>query len=73
MDPTGAGDSFAGAMMGYLAAEDSAGTDTVRRAIAYGTVMAGIELEDFSLNRLFRTSRQELDARMSEFEQITRF
>ena len=73
VDPTGAGDSFAGAMMGYLAAEDSAGTDTVRRAIAYGTVMAGVELEDFSLNRFLSTSRQELDERMRKFQEITRF
>ena len=73
VDPTGAGDSFAGAMMGYLAAQDRTDLDTLRRAIAYGTVTASIELEDFSLNKFFRISRKEIDVRMKEFEELVKF
>ena len=73
IDPTGAGDTFAGAMMGYLA--DQARTDlpTLRRALAYGTVTASIELEDFSLNKLLQTRREDIDERMGQFERLTRF
>jgi len=72
-DPTGAGDSFAGAMMGYIASQDSADVRTLRRAIAYGTVTASFALEDFSLRRLVEISRDDIDRRMSEFEELTRF
>ena len=66
VDPTGAGDCFAGAMMGYLAAADRRDPATLRTAIAYGTVTASLELEDFSLNRLLRTTRDEIDQRLGE-------
>ncbi len=67
VDPTGAGDSFAGAMMGHLAAEDRADVPALRRAIAYGTVTASFGLEDFSLRRFLRTTRREIDERLREF------
>lgn len=73
VDPTGAGDSFAGAMMGYVASLDRGDSATLRKAIAYGTVTAGIGLEDFSLNRLLRTSRQDIDARLEDFAEIIGF
>ncbi|MFP4053982.1 MAG: PfkB family carbohydrate kinase [Phycisphaerae bacterium] len=73
VDPTGAGDSFAGAMMGYIAAQDSVSSETIRRAIAYGTVAASIELEDFSLNKFLQTGRADIDARMAMFEEMTKF
>jgi len=73
VDPTGAGDSFAGAMMGYLAARDHVDLFTLRRALAYGTVTASIELEDFSLKRLLATTRQDIEKRMKEFEELTSF
>jgi len=73
IDPTGAGDTFAGAMMGYLADQDRTDVATLRRAMAYGTVTASIELEDFSLNKLLKTTRQDIDARMRQFEELTRF
>ena len=57
-DPTGAGDTFAGGFMGYLAARDRTDAAAMRRAIVYGSVMASFTVEDFSLNRLAR-----LDAR----------
>jgi sugar/nucleoside kinase (ribokinase family) len=73
VDPTGAGDSFAGAMMGYIASAGACDVGTLRRAMAYGTVTASIELEDFSLKSLLRTSRDQIDARMKTFEELVRF
>jgi len=73
VDPTGAGDCFAGAMMGYLAAEGRVDSRTLRTAIAYGTVTAAIELEDFSLRRLLATTREEIDRRLEEFRALTEF
>jgi len=73
VDPTGAGDSFAGAMMGYLAARDSTRLADLRRAVAYGTVTASLTLEDFSLGRLLQTTRGEIDDRLRQFERMTSF
>ena len=73
VDPTGAGDSFAGAMMGCLAASGRAEPADLRRAIAYGAVTASIELEDFSLNRLLATRREDIDARFEEFQRLVTF
>jgi sugar/nucleoside kinase (ribokinase family) len=73
VDPTGAGDSFAGAMMGHLAAEGNANTETLRRAVAYGTVTASFALEGFSLNALLNITREDIDRRFREFEDLTRF
>jgi len=73
VDPTGAGDSFAGAMMGHLAAADRTDADTLRTAIAYGTVTAAIELEDFSLRKLVAIDRADIDARLEVFRRLTEF
>jgi len=73
VDPTGAGDSFAGALMGYLADKDASSPEDIRRAIAYGTVTASIELEDFSLKSFVACTRETIDERMQLFEDMTRF
>ncbi len=73
VDPTGAGDSFAGAMMGYLAAVDAVGIEELKTSVAYGTVTASFELEDFSLKRFLDLNRDEIDRRLSEFEAMTGF
>ena len=73
IDPTGAGDSFAGAMMGQLAATGRQDTQSVRKAMAYGTVTASITLEAFSLNALTRVTREDVDARLAEFAGILGF
>jgi sugar/nucleoside kinase (ribokinase family) len=73
VDPTGAGDSFAGGFMGHLAACDDASDPTLRRAIAYGTMVASLELEDFSLNRLRQITRRDIDQRLEDFLGRTRF
>jgi sugar/nucleoside kinase (ribokinase family) len=67
VDPTGAGDCFAGGMMGYLAERDTVDAPTIMKAIAYGTVVASLELEDFSLNRLIQIDRTVIDERLENF------
>ena len=71
-DPTGAGDTFAGGFMGYLAFRDRTDAATVRRAMVYGSVMASFTVEDFSLNRLARLDTREIDRRYKEFEDLIR-
>ncbi len=75
IDPTGAGDTFAGGMMGYLAGndlEDPAAFPNVLKALAHGTVMASFTIEAFSLERLERLTKDELAARFSEFAAMLR-
>ena len=72
IDPTGAGDTFAGGIMGYLAAHGSVSGDALRRAVAYGTVVASYTCEDFSLDSLRRTSREQIDGRYRELMELVR-
>ncbi|MBN1511163.1 MAG: sugar kinase [Phycisphaerae bacterium] len=67
VDPTGAGDSFAGGMLGYLAAEGRFDYATLRRSLIRGTVAASFTIEDFSVNRLQALSETELQQRITEF------
>jgi sugar/nucleoside kinase (ribokinase family) len=69
-DPTGAGDTFAGGFMGVLAGEELIDEWTLRRAVVYGSVIASFTVEDFSLNRLKRLTRRELDARYRAFREM---
>jgi sugar/nucleoside kinase (ribokinase family) len=71
-DPTGAGDTFAGGFVGYLASMDHVDAATMRRAIVYGSVMASFAVEDFSLNRLTRLTREEISQRFEAFGDLTR-
>lgn len=73
VDPTGAGDSFAGGMMGYLAEQDSFDAKTLKAALAYGTLVASYTVEDFSLESLKRIDRQRLDARLVEYRRMLAF
>jgi sugar/nucleoside kinase (ribokinase family) len=72
-DPTGAGDSFAGGFMGYLAASDATDEATLRRAIIYGSVMASFNVEEFSCDRMRRLTHDEIDARFRELRAISHF
>jgi sugar/nucleoside kinase (ribokinase family) len=72
-DPTGAGDSFAGGFMGYLAQADKIDDHTLRRAIIYGSVMASFNVEEFSCDRLRRLTPEEIKARFQEFKNFTHF
>jgi cytidine kinase len=73
VDPTGAGDSFAGGMMGYLAHRDRFDAHTLKEALAYGTVVASFNVEDFSLDRLKQIGRPEIDARFAEYREMLSF
>jgi sugar/nucleoside kinase (ribokinase family) len=71
-DPTGAGDTFAGGFMGWLAAEGRTDGGAMRRAVVYGSVMASFAVEDFSLNRLVRLTPAEISERNVAFQQLMR-
>jgi sugar/nucleoside kinase (ribokinase family) len=73
VDPTGAGDSFAGGIMGHLTADTSPPPGRLRRAMAYGTVVASLTVEDFGLERLKRTDRTEIDERMQKYRGMLAF
>lgn len=70
VDPTGAGDSFAGGMMGYIAAEDRHDGATIKRSLAYGTLVASYNVEDFSLEQMQRIERLQLDERMEQYRSM---
>ncbi|HXE54804.1 MAG TPA: PfkB family carbohydrate kinase [Tepidisphaeraceae bacterium] len=73
IDPTGAGDSFAGGMMGYLATQGSFSLATLKRALAFGTVVASYTIADFSLGGLQSITREHIDDRWHEFKQAMSF
>jgi sugar/nucleoside kinase (ribokinase family) len=73
VDPTGAGDSFAGGMMGYLATQNSLSPSTVKRALAFGTVVASFTISDFALDGLGRASRHAIDERYQELKNAMSF
>ena len=73
VDPTGAGDTFAGGFLGYLASTGQMGDGALRRAVVMGSTMASFCVEAFSLDRLLRLTRPEIDARYREFESLARF
>jgi len=73
VDPTGAGDSFAGGMMGYLAEANRTDHRAIKRSLAYGTIVASFTIEDFSLDRLIEISRQDIDRRLDEFADAVSF
>ena len=73
IDPTGAGDSFAGGMMGYIAHRDSFDPATLKEAMAYGILVASFNVEDFSLDRMREIDRPDLDRRMDEYRRMLSF
>jgi len=73
VDPTGAGDSFAGGMMGYLAQQGNFEPKTLKEAMAYGILVASFTVEDFSLDKLASISREDLDQRMDEYRRMLSF
>ena len=72
-DPTGAGDTFAGGFMGYLAATGNLSEASLRQAIIFGSVMASFTVEAFSLDRLRGLDYKEIEARFREFKRLTHF
>jgi sugar/nucleoside kinase (ribokinase family) len=73
IDPTGAGDSFAGGMMGYLATQGNFSSATIKRALAFGTVTASFTIADFSLGGLQSATRDAIDDRWHAFKQAMSF
>jgi sugar/nucleoside kinase (ribokinase family) len=73
IDPTGAGDSFAGGMMGYLALRGDFEPKTLKEAMAYGILVASYTVEDFSLDRLQNITRPDLDLRMEQYRKMLSF
>ncbi len=72
-DPTGAGDTFAGGLMGYIAKQGSLSKQTLRQAAVIGTVMASFTVEDFSLNRLSTVSAQDIQNRVEQLRSLSAF
>jgi sugar/nucleoside kinase (ribokinase family) len=73
VDPTGAGDSFAGALIGYLARSNDLSTPSVRKAVVYGSVLASFCVEGVSTQRLVSATPQDVNARYEQFRQLTAF
>lgn len=70
-DPTGAGDSFAGGFMGYLASQQELNREVLKRALFYGGVMGSFAVESFGTERLQSLSREAIDARFQIFRELT--
>ncbi|MGD9899789.1 MAG: PfkB family carbohydrate kinase [Calditrichaceae bacterium] len=73
IDPTGAGDSFAGGFLGYIAKSGNHSDETLRKALIYGSSIASYNVEDFSFKSLISLTQEQLDYRYGEFESLTRF
>jgi sugar/nucleoside kinase (ribokinase family) len=72
LDPTGAGDAFAGGFLGYLATQDRADDEAaLRRAMTYGSVLASYNVEEFGVERVVRLSREEIEERYEDFRRMT--
>ncbi|MDD5428801.1 MAG: PfkB family carbohydrate kinase [Candidatus Omnitrophica bacterium] len=72
-DPTGAGDTFAGGMMGYLSKAGRMDEATIRKSIIYGSILASFAVEDFSVDRMLEITMDDIEARYKHFKQITKF
>src|SRR5215471_10602060 len=72
VDPTGAGDSFVGGLMGYLASTNGSIDNNIRRAMIYGSVVASFCCEGFGLRQTTRTTRDRIEQRVRELEKLTR-
>ncbi|HJT01552.1 MAG TPA: PfkB family carbohydrate kinase [Terriglobales bacterium] len=71
VDPTGAGDSFAGGFMGYIAAQGELNREVLKRAMFYGSVMGSFAVERFGTERLQNLTREQIDARFQIFRELT--
>ncbi len=73
IDPTGAGDSFAGGMMGYLAEQDNVDPETLKTALAYGILVASFNVEGFGLERMQEITRDDIEERMRDYHNMLSF
>lgn len=72
-DPTGAGDTFAGGMMGYLASTDDVSFENIKRAVIHGSAMASFCVEDFSIGKIKNLSLDQISKRVEAFKMLTSF
>ena len=72
-DPTGAGDTFAGGLMGYLASREKLDEAALRRAMIFGSVMASFNVEEFGTERIQRLTHDEINQRFRDFKRFTHF
>ena len=72
-DPTGCGDSFGGALIGYLAKTQDLSETNLRKAVVYGSVIASFNAEDFSIERLRKIKHQDIEKRFKEFREMREF
>ena len=72
-DPTGAGDTFAGGFMGYLASQETLDENAMRRAMIFGSVMASFNVEEFGTERVRRLTHAEINDRFRAFKRMTYF
>jgi len=72
-DPTGAGDTFAGGLIGYLSRQSKINEKTIRKGIIYGNIMASFAVEDFSINKLLKISKDSVAKRYKHYMEITKF
>ncbi|MDD5633988.1 MAG: PfkB family carbohydrate kinase [Candidatus Omnitrophica bacterium] len=72
-DPTGAGDTFAGGMMGYLTRQASVNDRSLRKALVYGSILASFAVEQFSVEGLTNITRKDINSRYRHFEKLTKF
>ncbi|HJZ81371.1 MAG TPA: PfkB family carbohydrate kinase [Pyrinomonadaceae bacterium] len=72
-DPTGAGDTFAGGLMGYLASQATLDQAALRRAMIFGSVMASFNVEEFGTERVQRLTHEEINQRFRDFKRFTHF
>jgi sugar/nucleoside kinase (ribokinase family) len=72
-DPTGAGDSFAGGFMGYLARTGDLGEENLRRAVVFGSAMGSFAVEKFSIDRLLELDAGMIQRRVQEFRRLVAF
>jgi sugar/nucleoside kinase (ribokinase family) len=72
-DPTGAGDTFAGGLMGYLSSQEKLDSPALRRAMIFGSVMASFNVEEFGTERVQRLTQEEINQRFDDFKRFTHF
>lgn len=73
IDPTGAGDSFAGAMIGYLASKKSTRLDDIKKSVIYGNVLGSFAVERFGLDGLLNTNKKKIQARIQQYQKMIDF
>jgi len=73
VDPTGAGDTFAGGLIGYIDSINDYSDNAIKKGIIYGTTVASFTIEDFSMNRLLQLNKSDIDKRFEEFSNLMKF